>query len=77
VEKLSPAIIPSIETLVRDRVEIVLDVLYSKQATLLDEQMASTKKLFRDEVQQGLETLYKRQSHELNMYTGQTNAQMS
>jgi hypothetical protein len=77
LEKLSPAIISSIETPVRDRVEIALDVLYSKQATLLDEQMASTKKLFRDEVQQGLETLYKRQSHELNMDTAQTNAQMS
>jgi hypothetical protein len=77
LEKLSPAIISSIETLVRDRVEIALDVLYSKQATLLDEQMASAKKLFPDEVQQGLETLYKRQSHELIMDTAQTNAQMS
>jgi hypothetical protein len=77
LERLSPAIMSSIETLVRDRVEIALDVLYSKQATLLDEQMASTKKLFRDEVQQGLETLNKRQSHELNMDTAQTNAQMS
>jgi hypothetical protein len=77
LEKLSPAIISSIETLVRDRVERALDVLYSKQATLLDEQMTSAKKLFRDEVQQGLETLYKRQSHELNMDTAQTNAQMS
>jgi hypothetical protein len=77
LEKLSPAIISSIETLVRDRVEIALDVLYSKQATLLDEQMASAKNPFRDEDQQGLEMLYKRQSHELNMDTAQTNAHMS
>jgi hypothetical protein len=77
LEKLSPAIISSIETLVRDRIEIALDVLYSKQATFLDEQIGSAKKLFRDEVQQGLETLLKRQSPELNIDTAQTNAQMS
>jgi hypothetical protein len=77
LENLSPAIISSIETLVRDRVERALDVLYLKQGTLLDEQMASAKNPFRDDVQQGLETLYKRQLHELNMDTAQTNAQMS
>jgi hypothetical protein len=77
LEKLSLAIISSIETLGRDRVEIALDILYSKQATLCGSQMASAKKLFRDDVQQGLENLHKRQSHELNMDTAQADDQMS
>jgi hypothetical protein len=72
--KLSTANISSIETLVPDRAEKSCDGLYSKQATLLDEQMSSAKKIFRHEAQKGLETLHKQQSHEPNIDTAQTTA---